>query len=170
MASQLRDGVPCWTAVVGDDSGGAITAACVSVTSSLTSTATALLFSSSSLFYISCTSASVIRGWEGIFSSTVSATMSSSSSSSPSSSSSSSSSAERFVAPERQNNLPFIDFASLTSSGIFGLPVGTGLLASLLNFLLRPSTPRGECLLLKMSWTSVHPSASIGRIRSIAFN
>ena len=43
-------------------------------------------------------------------------------------------------------------------------------MASLFNFLLRPSTPRGECLLLKMSWTSVHPSASIGRIHSIAFN
>ena len=27
MASRLRDGVPCWTAVVDDDSGGATTAA-----------------------------------------------------------------------------------------------------------------------------------------------
>ena len=47
IASQLREGVPCCMVVVGEDSGAAITAACVSVTSSLTSTAMALLFSAS---------------------------------------------------------------------------------------------------------------------------
>ena len=98
IASQLREGVPCWTVVVGEDSGGAITAACISITSSLTSTAMVLLFSSSSLFKISCTSVSVISGWEGMFSSTASAMLSSLSSSS------SSSSSERFVAPEQRNN------------------------------------------------------------------
>ena len=49
IASQLREGVPSGTVVVGEDSGTAITAACISVTSSLTSTAPVLLFSSSSL-------------------------------------------------------------------------------------------------------------------------
>ena len=56
IASQLREGVLCCMVVVGEDSGAAITAVCVSVTSSLTSTVMALLFLSSSLFKISCTS------------------------------------------------------------------------------------------------------------------
>ena len=56
------------------------------------------------------------------------------------------------------------------SSGILGLPVGTGLLVSLLNLCFKPSTPQGVCLLLNTSCTSFHASMSIGRICSMVFN
>ena len=56
------------------------------------------------------------------------------------------------------------------SSGILGLPVGTGLLVSLLNLRFRPSTPQKVCLLLSRSCTSFHPSASIGRMCSMVFS
>ena len=53
---------------------------------------------------------------------------------------------------------------------MLGLPIGTGLLVSLLNLHFKPSTLQGECLLLKILCTSFQASTSIGGIYSIAFN